>query len=188
MPRHDLLCIIVGLRQGYLVRYVFVCRRRKAKENRLIDRPTINVWDNLIHLINQESIPVGCVPPACQPYPVVSHVWGNGVGGVGGYPPLDIPTPWTYPTSRRDMVSEIPPGKDTVSKIPPMDRQTDTCENITFSQLCLRMVMIRLSKWDVWNYPWRGSRRGSSPVPHCVHVEFRAKSWHRLPNICQTSM
>ena len=109
---------------------------------------------------------------------MVSHVWGKGGGRWGGYPlprhthRLDIPHPWKGPGIRDT------PWKGHGSR----HGQTDTCENITFSQLRLRVVMIRLSKWGVWNHPWRGSRRGSSPVPHCVHVEFRAKSWHRLPN------
>ena len=33
-----------------------------------------------VHLFKQECIPVGCVPPACWPYPVVSHVSRGGGG------------------------------------------------------------------------------------------------------------
>ena len=39
-------------------------------------------------LVKQEIIPVGCVPPACGLYPVVSHVCGW-----GEYPPLRPPLP-----------------------------------------------------------------------------------------------
>ena len=57
--------------------------------------------------------------------------WGGGV----------VPTPWTYPPSRRDLVSEIPPGKDIGPEIPTHSLLwTNTCENNTFPQLRLRSV------------------------------------------------
>ena len=102
---------------------------------------------NYLHHLHfeQESIPVGCLPLACQPYSMVSQVSSPGVGrwvlleisclGVGTHPldipspTLDIPTPgiptpniltpWTYPA-------------------PPLE---DTCENITFPQLRLWVII-----------------------------------------------
>ena len=64
----------------------------------------------------QESIPVGCVPPACQRVLVdatrCQYQWDL------GYPP-----PWTYP---------LPPGRDIGPGIrTPHCGQTDTSENIT---------------------------------------------------------
>ena len=56
--------------------------------------------------------------------------------------PMDILPHWTYP--RRDLVPEIlTPGKDMGPEIAPLlvDRMTDTCENITFPQLRLRVVI-----------------------------------------------
>ena len=46
-------------------------------------------WDVGKNINDKGTIPVGCVPPACQLYPVVFHVWE-----MGGYP-----TFWTYPPS-----------------------------------------------------------------------------------------
>ena len=88
-----------------------------------------------ILLYIQKSVPEWCLPPACQPYHIVSHVGGVG-GGVGGWmrtnlghAVLDIPTPssirHTHPPSDiptspvRDLVPEI------LTPPPPLDRMTD---------------------------------------------------------------
>ena len=43
------------------------------------------------NICKPESIPVGCVPPACRLYPIVSHVcWWMDMPWT--YPPPDIPT------------------------------------------------------------------------------------------------
>ena len=54
----------------------------------------------------QESIPVGCVPPTCQLYVFWWRLLGVSTMGISQVPwhihphPLDFPpTPWTYPTS-----------------------------------------------------------------------------------------
>ena len=66
----------------------------------------------------QYIIPVGCIPPTCQPYPVVSHVLGVvptpqfHLGG-GIYP-------WTYPPTTHPWKG--PGTRDTHP--PPVDRQT----------------------------------------------------------------
>ena len=92
-----------------------------------------------VSFYEQESIPVGSVPSTCRPYPVVSQVpciWGRNVSThpswtypparhthtVGGeYLPLDTPT------SRRDLVPEIPPTprKEMGSEIPTPSPWTD---------------------------------------------------------------
>ena len=80
----------------------------------------------------QDTIPVGSVPPTCEPY-------------VFWWPPLDIstvcggiPTPpprprYTYPPRRRHLVPEIPTHPPTP---PPVNTLTDTCENITCNYCC----------------------------------------------------
>ena len=100
--------------------------------------------------MNQESIPVGCVPTA-----EVASTMGGGsrVYPALGYPtlcfpdtPLDTqPTPDTLPPPRKDMRPKIaypPKGTGTRDTLPPT--WTDTCENITFPQLRLRLVNITL--------------------------------------------
>ena len=97
----------------------------------------------------KDSIPTGCVPPACRPYLMVSQVLVRGrllttplpppeftclrdgyqTPHPRTYPPLGIPTPhWKGPgtrdTPQKDMGPEVP--------TPPPCGQTDTCENITF--------------------------------------------------------
>ena len=77
------------------------------------------------HDKKQDNIPVGCIPPACQPYP------GPMFRGGGGdeYPPPDIPTPgWV--SSPHPLWTEWP---------------ADVCENITFPQLRWRAVIIPLT-------------------------------------------
>ena len=93
----------------------------------------------------QESVPVGCVPHACQPHMFWLLPLGVSIGGglrvpqvpcpewVGmdipwdlEYPPMDIPTPLVTPG-----------GHHWTYNPPPW---TDTRENITFPQLRLRVV------------------------------------------------
>ena len=105
----------------------------------------------------QESIPVEYVMPAFV-------VWGGMVypfPQIPGYPtPLDAQPPGYPTTSGRDMRPEIPPPpkgygtsdqgtrkapgtRDTLPISPlPVDRMTDSCENITFSQLRWMAVII----------------------------------------------
>ena len=83
----------------------------------------------------QESIPVGCVPPACEPYvgvvpslrgvpPIaVCHLLGDG-GAIPRWAPQEV-TSWNPP--------------------PPVNRITDRCKNITLPQLRLWAVIIHNS-------------------------------------------
>ena len=117
----------------------------------------------------EESIPVGCVPPACQPYIFWWLLLGVSTSRGGGrhlvptphpwdtYPPyLRYQSPWdtypldnypsdTYPTGR-DLGPDIPTpwkGPGTRDTYPPCE-QTQACENITSPQLLLPTVkMIR---------------------------------------------
>ena len=88
--------------------------------------------------LQQESIPVGFIPPAF----VVP--WRRGVGYLWVLCPRGVGLP-SHP--RRDMSPEIPyplpyrkehGTRDTLTP-PSVDRHT--CENITFLQLCWRAVM-----------------------------------------------
>ena len=83
---------------------------QKAESNHEGDSPSHQKVKQLIYhflklftphtLPQQESIQVECIPPTCQPYPIVSHVWG--VGDEYYLPPghthsPDIPISlWTY--------------------------------------------------------------------------------------------
>ena len=96
----------------------------------------------------KESISVGCTPPACEPYLVVSHVPCRGrvpiflqVPCLGWVPNiLGMPTPLNIPPPLTDLAPEIStPGKDMGSEIPALCGQADTCENITFPQLRFAM-------------------------------------------------
>ena len=76
----------------------------------------------------QESITVGCVPPACQPYE-----WWLPLGG------HTYSLPRTYPpTPARTRDSH--PGRDLVPGILTHCGQTNACESITFPQLRWRAV------------------------------------------------
>ena len=97
----------------------------------------------------QECIPVGCVPPACWLYPIVSHVSRGGGSAphpdsdpLWMQPPLDanpqrqtpLPTDATPPPRCR------PPGHVTCDACweanrPPPSGQTNTCENITLPKI-----------------------------------------------------
>ena len=80
----------------------------------------------------QGSIPVGCGPPAF----VVTVRGGYGPGdGVGEYGPGGY-GPW----SGRGRYG--PKGYGGEALPPPVDRMTDTCENITFPKLRWRAVKI----------------------------------------------
>ena len=108
----------------------------------------------------QESIPVGCIPPVWKPYMLplsvatTRHcfvcVGGRGVRssnelvwtGLQSSPP-DVTSRWVGPQVW------CPGGTPTMWPIPwcmwcylPPPQQTDACENITFSQLCLWVVNI----------------------------------------------
>ena len=101
----------------------------------------------------QENISVGCIPPACQPYPVVSQVPRPRRGGVGTHP-LDTSTPLpTYPKKEPHTRDTRPHGKDMGPEIPTPCEQTGICGNITitklregnvFSRLCLSTGLYRL--------------------------------------------
>ena len=67
-------------------------------------------------ITEQESIPIGCVPPALMAITICQDC-----GGGAGIP--DILTPLVYPlpgipTPRRDLVPEIPPSRDLGPSIP----------------------------------------------------------------------
>ena len=91
----------------------------------------------------QDSIPVTCVPPACQPY----GGWGGMCGGEGGGGHAWLGEGGMHGWGMHDL------GRACAwlggihgwgcmegvcmleSCMPPMDRMTDTCKNITFPQL-----------------------------------------------------
>ena len=92
-------------------------------------------------ILKQESIPVGCEPPACWPYPVVSYVSG---GVCPTTPDADTPgcrppppgyrPPWMQNPRCRLLLTMWPAmhvGKPT---FPPVNRMTDKCKNITLQQ------------------------------------------------------
>ena len=93
------------------------------------------------------NIPVGCQPPTSV------ATTGCQYQGVGiwytyhpGYTyPLDYIYPWIYLSPRKDMGPEIPtPGKGIgIRDTYPPPLWTDTCENITFSQLRWRVAIIK---------------------------------------------
>ena len=84
----------------------------------------------------QEWIPVGCVLPACWLYPIVSHVSG------GIYPPPKADPPGCRPPGGRPPWCR-PPWMQSprLGSQPPMNRMTDTCENISLPQM--RAVKIK---------------------------------------------
>ena len=103
-------------------------------------------------MLKQECIPVGCVPPAAVAV----------LGGLHQTPrweqttPLDQAPPMTrHPTGTRhppragtfqEQASpweQAPPTPRSRHPLPPVNRITDTCKNITFPQLHLRAVMKR---------------------------------------------
>ena len=87
---------------------------------RLLTKGYIHIRSS--HGYKQECIPVGCVPSAAV---AVSGVCvPRGCLPVGGGLPGGV--------------SDIGGGVH----LPPVDRMTDTCENITFPQLLLRTVKI----------------------------------------------
>ena len=115
----------------------------------------------------QDSILVGCVLTACQPYPIVWQVHGvsthpllSHVQGASTHPwcPFtlwvptpDVPclgmsTPWTYPLP--DILTPPPPPPPTkrhlVPEIPTPCGQIVTCENI-FSQLLLHWTSANIT-------------------------------------------
>ena len=89
----------------------------------------------------KENIWVGYIPPACQPYPMVSHVPCRG----GRYPSsfrfhvwgwvptlLDISTPLNMPAKGPGTRDTHPLERTWDQRYPPTPcGQTDTCENIT---------------------------------------------------------
>ena len=96
-----------------------------------------------IYMYHQESIPVGCVPPACQPYifwwpplgvstrVVSTNTWQvpclEGRVIVSTHPRGTL-HPWA-PPPRRDMrQGYLPHGKDMGPETPTPCTQTDTCE------------------------------------------------------------
>ena len=113
-------------------------------------------------ILEQESIPVRCVPSACQPYPVVSQIPCL----LGDPSPWTYLPPWTYPPSwTHPPTLDIPthplegtwhqryppyPRKDgTRDTTTPPHGQTDTCEKNTFPQFRLRVVKIALCSFGV---------------------------------------
>ena len=98
----------------------------------------------LVLFQNQESIPVGCVPPARWPFPVVSDgeedsaqpPWMQtsppDADPLGCSPLLNADTPLDadpLPRMQSPLDAEPPECRPT-----PVDRMTDACENITLPQ------------------------------------------------------
>ena len=102
------------------------------------------MWTESLVFEVQDSISVGCVPPTCRPYLVVTQVpvtrlWWvltlllrSHVLGGGRLPSLDIPTPWIYPPlahnipPRRGLIPDIPTSrKDMGPQIPAPTLWTD---------------------------------------------------------------
>ena len=103
-----------------------------------------------IFLYQQESIPVGCVPPACQLYctVLVALVAGGGYprsqGGWVPNPPPTYPPPPGYSPPRHTYPT--PCGIHWRHIHPHPNRMTDTCEKITFPQLRWRAGNIRAER------------------------------------------
>ena len=107
------------------------------------------------NLIKQESIQVGCIPPAfvvpgVYPSPRIPYPW---ISYPPGYPTLRYPTPWIpylfprYPTPRRNWILYLLKEHGTRDTLPSVDRMTLACENITFPKLrWLAVVIIFSSK------------------------------------------
>ena len=105
------------------------------------------IWSKI--LSKKECIPLGCIPPAWWPYPVVSHASqgdlhpGEGICIQGGLPPEGGLPPGGFgqtPPPDADpliMWSGMHAGKPT----PLPCGQTNTCENITLPKLRLRAVI-----------------------------------------------
>ena len=105
----------------------------------------------------QESIPVGCILPACQPYvfwwPPLDVRTGEGVGPQENkFEPLSSDDHHMPVAGEkvRCLVSggRVGPNASWVMVTwgpqPPLNRMRDTCENITFPQLRWRAVKIDL--------------------------------------------
>ena len=100
--------------------FLFSCRNKNERNNivqfrhsKKTSRRCFTCW--LVDL-KQECIPVGCVPPACWPYPIVSH--GGWIRG-GLHRGVSSP-PWSC--DLWCMLGSQPPP------------WTNTCENITLPQ------------------------------------------------------
>ena len=117
---------------------------------------------------------VGCIPPVCQPYPIVSHNWGgvstHGTGG-GEYPPhghthhpLYIPTLplWTYPPTPGILTSfrgygtrdNTPPERTWTTDTPPPP-QTDRHlwkHYLPATSLAGGNNMIEIALLDCWGF------------------------------------
>ena len=111
----------------------------------------------------QECIPVACVPPAQR------QLGGLCPGGLpGGVCPGGVPCDLSHHAF--DVTCMLPPHQlratnsaaayivvvqGMMGYTPPVNRITDTCKNITFPQLHLRVVIIdwRTSSWN-WRALW----------------------------------
>ena len=78
-------------------------------------------------IFQQECIPVGCIPPAHLPYPIVSD------GGVCATPPEADPQMQT-PLMQRTLDTEPPPDADPLDADSSVNRMTHRCRNITLPQ------------------------------------------------------
>ena len=143
--------------------------------------------------MEQECIPVGCVPPAsvavstrgCVPLGRGSIcLWVHGVsasGSMGCLPPLHhAPFHHIYPFTL--LFHHTPPFHHTAlfdHIIPPRTEWiTDRCKNITFPQLRLRAVIIRTSLFN--NLHWQIRARDARPLcPFFFH--FHAVFWKIWP-------
>ena len=79
--------------------YLFSCRTKNARNNivqfRHSKKTSWRCFTCWLVDLKQECIPVGCVPPACWPYPIVSHGgFASGGGGSASMGWADPPVMW----------------------------------------------------------------------------------------------
>ena len=140
-------------------------------------------------LISQESIPVGCLSPACQPYmrrwsPDVSTRGSRQVNkfeqvsidghqmslaGVGGP---------HVPMALYSVVQCITGNGDMGPSFPPTEWQTDICEIITFPQF--RWLAVTMCQWHIQLYqPQRGCRQPIILTTFWPKNACKWKKWDR---------
>ena len=114
--------------------------------------------ENGKHSNKQECIPVGCVPSAAVAVSPATHAsTGHTCHPLPHMPPTThapyhtCPPPHMPPCHACTLCHTTPftmhgplchAGPPFATHAPPMDRMTDTCENITFPQLLLQTVMM----------------------------------------------
>ena len=115
----------------------------------------------MLTFVEQEYIPVGCVPAAHWPYAAVCFLGclvlggfslaGGVLPGRGGVLPGRGGSPWrgvVFPGG-----GVVLPGRGggfSLLETPPVNRMTDRCKNITLATTSLRPVIIICSGMNYW--------------------------------------